>query len=124
MSALRWLPLALVFALPLVAADDKKDEKHAPLGTVERLDDKLDDLIDKDAKIEKLGGDFAWTEGPVWVKGKDKKDGYLLFSDIPNNRIMKWQEGKKIEEFLKPSGYLGKRTDILEPGSNGLLIDP
>jgi len=37
---------------------------------------------------------------------------------------MKWQEGKKIELFLKPSGYMGKRTDFLEPGSNGLLIDP
>src|SRR4051794_16824984 len=118
MSALRWLPLALLLAVPLVAAEDRKDDKY--IGTVAKLDDKLDDLIDKDAKIEKLGDGFAWTEGPTWVKGKDKKDGYLLFSDIPNNAIMKWQEGKKIEVFLKPSGYTGKREDFKEPGSNGL----
>jgi len=123
MSALRWLPLALILALPLVAAEDKKEDKSKPIGTVERLDDKLDDLLDKDATVEKLGDGFAWTEGPVWVKGKDKKDGYLLFSDIPNNAIMKWQEGKKIEVFLEPSGYVGKRDDFKEPGSNGLLID-
>jgi gluconolactonase len=63
---------------------------------------------------------FAWTEGPVWVK----KGGFLLFSDIPNNRVLKWQPGKGVSVFLKPSGYLGKRTDFMEPGSNGLLIDP
>src|SRR5207247_1317376 len=31
--------------------------------------------------------------------------------------------GKKVSLFLKPSGYEGKRTDFLEPGSNGLLVD-
>jgi len=122
MSALRWLPLALLLALPLtlaIAADDKDKPKN--IGTVERLDAKLDDLLDKDATVEKLADGFAWTEGPVWVK--EKKGGYLLFSDIPNNSVMKWQEGKKVEVFLKPSGYMGKRTDFLEPGSNALLLD-
>lgn len=113
------LPLALFLCLPLVAADEPKD-KPATIGTIERLDDAFNDLIGKDARLEKLADGFAWTEGPVWVK----KGGYLLFSDIPNNAVMKWQEGKKVEVFLKPSGYTGKRADFLEPGSNGLLIDP
>ena len=40
------------------------------------------------ASIEKLAGGFRWLEGPLWVG-----DGrYLLFSDIPNNRIMRWDE--------------------------------
>src|SRR5262249_46235204 len=43
-------------------------------------------------------------------------------SDIPNNRVCKWHDGK-VTDYLKPSGYLGKRTDLQEPGSNGLLID-
>jgi len=121
MARLRWLPLAVLFCLPLLAADDKIKEKTTKdsFPAIERLADGFDDLIGKDVKLEKLADGFAWTEGPVWVK----KGGFLLFSDIPNNRVMKWQEGKKVSVFLKPAGYLGKRTDFAEPGSNGLLID-
>src|SRR5262245_8283734 len=40
------------------------------------------------AKVEKLADGCRWCEGPVWFG-----DGrYLLWSDIPNNRIMKWEE--------------------------------
>jgi gluconolactonase len=118
MTRLRWLPLAVLVCLPLFAADDK--DKTKTIGSIERLDPAFDELIGKDAQLEQLADGFAWTEGPVWVK----KGGFLLFSDIPNNRVVKWQEGKGTSTFLKPSGYLGKRTDLLEPGSNGLLIDP
>lgn len=38
---------------------------------------------------EKIVGGFAFTEGPVF-----SRRGYLLFSDIPPNRIMKWERGK------------------------------
>jgi gluconolactonase len=59
----------------------------------------------------------------VW----DRKGKYLLFSDIPNNSVYKYDGAKKAGDrlslFLKPSGYTGKRTDLMEPGSNGLLID-
>jgi gluconolactonase len=116
MTRLRWLPLALFVCLPLFAEDKVKRET---LGTIERLDPAFDELIGKDAVLEKLGGGFAWTEGPVW----DKKGGFLLFSDIPNNSVFKYKEGEKISLYLKPSGYAGKRTDLMEPGSNGLLED-
>jgi gluconolactonase len=36
------------------------------------------------AGIEKFGGDFGFVEGPVW-----SKEGFLIFSDIYNSRIMK-----------------------------------
>lgn len=75
-------------------------------------------LIDKDAKIEVLAEGFSWSEGPVWVK----EGSYLLFSDVPANTIYKWQEGKPLEVFLKPSGYTGKMPYSREPGSNGLTI--
>jgi gluconolactonase len=102
--------------LPLLAEGKGKRDT---LGTIERLKPAFDDLIAKDAVLEKLAGGFAWTEGPVW----DKKGGYLLFSDIPNNSVFKYKEGEKVSLFLKPSGYAGSRTDFMEPGSNGLLID-
>src|SRR5437763_374230 len=40
------------------------------------------------AKVERIAMGMRWSEGPVWFG-----DGwYLLWSDIPNNRIMKWEE--------------------------------
>jgi len=126
MFRLRYLSLALpLLALgaglltPSLAllADEKP---KATIGTIERLDPAFDDLIAPKAVLEKLAGGFAWTEGPAWVK----KGGYLLFSDIPNNAVMKYKDGEGVSVFLKPAGYMGKRTDYAEPGSNGLLIDP
>jgi gluconolactonase len=77
-------------------------------------------LIAKDAKIEVLAGGFKWTEGPVW----DKKNNALLFTDIPNNRVMLWSAKGGVMEFLKPSGYTGKEPFTgPEPGANGLAFD-
>ncbi|HUG52269.1 MAG TPA: SMP-30/gluconolactonase/LRE family protein [Vicinamibacteria bacterium] len=52
------------------------------------------------AKVERLATGLRWSEGPVWFG-----DGrYLLWSDIPNNRIMKWEEETgAVSEFRKPS---------------------
>jgi gluconolactonase len=120
MKALRLLAILVFAVLPLVGrAEDKP--LAGTLGTIERLDPAFDELIGKDAKLEKLVGGFDWVEGPVWVH---KDGGYLLFSDIPNNSVFKWQPGKGKSLYLKPSGYDGKRTDLREPGSNGLLLDP
>ena len=89
------------------------------IGQIARLDPGLDNIIDKNAKIEVIGDGFLWSEGPVWVKN----GGYLLFSDVPANTIYKWKEGEKITEFLKPSGYTGILPYGDEPGSNGLIIN-
>ena len=73
-----------------------------PTPTIVKLSPALDALIADNATFEKLGEGFKWTEGPVW----DKKGGYLLFSDIPNNVIIKWRAGDRaMATFLKPSGY-------------------
>ena len=48
---------------------------------------------------EKLIGDLQFTEGPVW-----HPDGYLLFSDIPANRIIKYTPGDgSVDTYLQPS---------------------
>lgn len=112
--------LLLIALLPAIAA--AQDTKKFPtLGEVVRLDPALDKLIAKDAKIEVLAGGFEWSEGPVWAP---RDGGYLLFSDIPNNKIVKWVEGKGASTFLQPSGYTGLGSYGREPGSNGLAIDP
>jgi gluconolactonase len=91
-----------------------------PTPTIVKKSPALDALIASDATFEKLGEGFEWTEGPVW----DKKGGYLLFSDIPNNVINKWEAGKGISQFVKPSGYSGSEPFTgREPGTNGLTFD-
>jgi len=98
-----------------VAAATKLD-----VPTIERLDPALDRLIAPEAKVEILAQGYEWSEGPVWVKSM----GFLLFSDVPRNVIMRWREGEGAREWLKPSGYTGREPRGGEMGSNGLAIDP
>ena len=86
---------------------------------IERLHPALDRLIAPDAKIEILAQGYDWSEGPVWVKD----GGFLLFSDVPQNVIVRWKEGEGAREWLKPSGYTGREPRGAELGSNGLVID-
>jgi gluconolactonase len=96
----------------------QQDSLH--LINVVRLDCRFDKLVPLNVKIEKIAGGHKWVEGPVW----NRKKRYLLFSDIPNNSIYKWQESRGESLFLKPSGYTGKAPfEGPEPGSNGLTYD-
>ena len=96
----------------------------ANIGHVDRFDGAINNLISKDAKIEVLCGGFEWAEGPVWVPEKENKyGGFILFSDIPHNAVMKWQEGVGVSVFMKPAGYTGVADYGREPGSNGLALD-
>ncbi|MBI1373049.1 MAG: hypothetical protein GC159_09835 [Phycisphaera sp.] len=107
---------------------------YQTLGEVERLDPAFDALIPADAKMEVVAEGFVWSEGPLWVPdSKAVGGGYLLFSDIPPNRVMKLSYnangGSSVSVYLDPSGYDGPipRTGAIEPdepGSNGLLLDP
>jgi gluconolactonase len=51
-------------------------------------------IVDKDARIEKISDGFQFLEGPVW-----HKDGYLLFSDIPANKIYRYTHRAKVSVF-------------------------
>ncbi len=90
------------------------------MGAVHRLDPRFDPLVPPGACIEKLASGFRWAEGPVWVPD----GGYVLFSDIPNNRILKWSDADGLELYLRPAGYTGVEPRGGETGSNGLLLDP
>jgi gluconolactonase len=85
-----------------------------------RLDPAFDKLVPAGALVSKLVDGHQWVEGPVW----NRKESYLLFTDIPNNAIIKWQEGKGESVFMQPSGYTGKEPFTgREPGANGLTYD-
>src|SRR3954452_1076006 len=66
----------------------------------------LESLVGNNTKAEKIAGDFSFTEGPVF-----SRRGYLLFSDIPRSRIIKWQSGK--QSTLRENSN----------GANGLTFD-
>jgi len=51
------------------------------------------------AKVEKLAGDFQFTEGPTVNAAGD-----VLFTDQPNDRILKWSVDGKLTTYLQPAG--------------------
>jgi gluconolactonase len=77
-------------------------------------------LVPADARLERVAGDFEFTEGPVWTR-----DGALLFSSPNTNAIYRWSPIGRVDVFRPKSGYTG--ADIgryHQPGSNGLTFSP
>ena len=89
------------------------------IGSIERLTPEMDNFISKDSKIEIIAKGFSWSEGPVW----SKKLNAVLFSDVPNNVIYKWDEINGLDVFLNEIGYSGIVTNSKKDGTNGLTID-
>jgi gluconolactonase len=106
----------LASSAALVAAEKPS---YPSFGNIVRKDARLDKIVPRDAHMEQLAEGFDWAEGPVWIKD----GGYLLFSDIPRNSVIKWKEGEGVSLFMKPSGYTGVVDYMPEPGSNGLTVD-
>ncbi|MGH8869558.1 MAG: SMP-30/gluconolactonase/LRE family protein [Actinomycetes bacterium] len=62
---------------------------------------------DGDDRLERLYGDCRWAEGPVYVPA----GRYLLWSDIPNDRILRWDETTgAVGVFRHPAGYTNGHT--------------
>lgn len=116
----RLLILVMVGWLTYGLPDAVLSQEKTSTSFVKVLLPEFEQLISEDAEVEVLADGFEWTEGPVWIE----QEGYLLFTDIPNNRIYKWQEGFGVSIFMNKSGYTGKaRFKGDEPGANGLTLD-
>jgi gluconolactonase len=109
---MRFLFLATLF---LTACSTKEIKT---LGSIERLDPALDNIISSQAKAEVIAEGYTWSEGPVWIE----KEKMLLFSDVPENKVYKWTEATRAELYLTPSGFTGDSTRSPERGANGLLL--
>ena len=113
--------LTIVYSIAASSGHLYSEQDGLHIIDVVRLDSRFDKLVPSNVKVEKIAGGHKWVEGPVW----NRQEGYLLFSDIPNNSIYRWQEDRGESLFLKPSGYTGKASfGGAEPGSNGLAFDP
>src|SRR5262249_23957197 len=82
-------------------------EEGSTMSPVEARDAGLHDLVSPDAPIERVAGGLTFTEGPVW------RGGALLFSDIPNKRIVRWRRLPEGPEL----------TTYAVGMSNGLTLD-
>jgi gluconolactonase len=69
-------------------------------------DPRFRDLVVSSAGLEELYTGCRWAEGPVWFDDA----GHLLFSDIPNQRILRWVEGGGVSVFRSPSNFANGHT--------------
>ena len=78
-----------------------------PDPAIETLDERFDGYRIFSAAVERLHTGCRWSEGPVWFG-----DGrYLLWSDIPNNRILKWEEETgAVSIYRRPSDFANGHT--------------
>ena len=87
-------------------ADNRYDRGAPPIrypdADIKTLDPRFSPMVLGNAGIERIAAGMRFCEGPVWFG-----DGrYLLWSDIPNDRIMKWEEETgAVSVFRKPSHY-------------------
>jgi gluconolactonase len=76
-----------------------------PDSRIEKLDKRF--KRQGNAAIERIAHGFRWAEGPVYFRD----GGYLLWSDIPNNRIMRWLEDDgHVSVFRAQSNYSNGNT--------------
>jgi len=78
-----------------------------PDASIKVLDPRFQPLVISIAAVERIATGCRFNEGPVWFG-----DGrYLLWSDIPNDRIMKWEEETgAVCVFRRPSHYANGNT--------------
>lgn len=114
MIPLRFLmPSAVLLANSLVSCTGR-------FGTIERRSVALDRIVPEDARVERIATGFSFTEGPQWMA-----EGYLLFGDLPQNKIWRWDTSGVVTVARTRSGY----ADADVPpgsamGSNGMALDP
>jgi gluconolactonase len=93
--------------MSFAGSPDSKAPTRYPDAAIERVDPRFAKCLVGDAAVERVYTGCRWAEGPVWFG-----DGrYLLWSDIPNNRILRWLEDTgEVSVFRQPSNYSNGNT--------------
>ncbi len=76
------------------------------MDTVDIIDPRFRRYVLPNAPLEKLADGFRWLEGPVWFGDRE----CLLFSDLPNNRVMRWSESGGVSLFRQASEFENGHT--------------
>ncbi|SDO07691.1 SMP-30/gluconolactonase/LRE family protein [Ensifer sp. YR511] len=72
----------------------------------EVLDERFRKFFMGNAPVERLATGFRWLEGPVWFGDAQ----HLLFSDIPNDRMLRWTENAGVSVYRQPAGFTNGHT--------------
>lgn len=91
--------LAIASVVAVLSSASCADEPVATIG---------ESLVEDGAKVEKIAGDLAFTEGPVWLP----KTNQLVFSDIPNSKLMQWSESDGLSLFRESRKANGNILDL------------
>ena len=73
-----------------------------------KSEDKNESLIAPGESVKKLAGDMKFTEGPAWIPAKKT----LVFSDIPNSKLMQWSESGGLSVFRQSEQSNGNILDL------------
>ncbi len=95
------LALALLSGCSKAPAPAADTAPAAPkgVGSIVRLDPAMDTLFPKDAVIEKVGGGFGFTEGPLW-----RPEGQLWFSDVTGNLVRSITPTGEVKVLIEKAG--------------------
>ena len=98
----------------LAMAAEVRSVMAQPVKRIEQFAPELEQIISPSEPIQELaqgfGGNLGPAEGPLWWK----EGGYLLFSDIHNNRRMKYTPGQGVTVFQEPTNRANGLTRDLQ----------
>src|SRR5271157_1310095 len=124
------LLISLALALASCSSSNKSESTPAPaaspavapqsVGSIVRLDPAFDQIVPKDAIIEKVAGGFTFTEGPVWRPELQA----LWFSDVVGNVVRQWSAAGGVKVLIEkaggdpgnvpPGGFVGPNGEIAD----------
>ena len=70
------------------------------------FDARLRSILRADSTLERLCTGAIWSEGPVWIDARQT----LVWSDIPNNRMLAWSAATGMTVFRAPSNFSNGNT--------------
>ena len=108
----------LICLLVVMGQTARVGAQAAGIGKITRRDPALDKIVPVNAKVEKVRGDFKFIEGPVW----SRRGGYLLFSDIPANEVLKWTPDGNVSTY-RSEIFKGTYPEGVLIGANGNTLD-
>src|SRR5580693_4510806 len=116
---------ALVLAVAVLLTGCTQAPAPAPVaethgvGNIVRLDPAFDSIVPKDAIIEKVGGGFQFTEGPLWRP----EDHVLWFSDVTGNMVRSITPTGQVQVLIQNSGGQSSAPPGSFIGSNAMVAD-
>jgi gluconolactonase len=109
--------LAIVALGSVVGAAARRQSVVSKGDIVVSLDQTFSKMVSRSAEVELLKGDyFGFLEGAIWVP--ERSSGYLLFIDIPANRLYKWTPDDKLSVYLDRAGFTGTDLNRGHPGED------